>query len=109
MAIGQGGQRGVAAWIGQASSLLQPEARTGDHHGDGGQEDFSGFRERQPADSLRHVAWKASARDSAQRPLLVKQFTGGAQSELQLDWALTSKTAPTESFNVGDNVTFVTF
>ncbi len=76
---------------------LQPVARAGDRHGDGGQEDFSGFRERQPADSLRHVAWKASARDSAQRPLLVKQFAGGAQSELQLDWALTPETAPTET------------
>jgi len=76
---------------------LQPEARTGDHHGDGGQEDFSGFRERQPADSLRHVAWKTSARDSAQRPLLVKQFAGGAQSELQLDWTLTPEAAPTET------------
>ncbi|MGA9396308.1 MAG: DUF58 domain-containing protein [Azonexus sp.] len=76
---------------------LQPEARTGDHHGDGGQEDFSGFRERQPADSLRHVAWKASARDSAQRPLLVKQFAGGARSQLQLDWTLTPETTPTET------------
>lgn len=69
--------------------------RTGDHHGDGGQEDFSGFRERQPADSPRHVAWKASARDAGQRPLLVKQFAGGARTELQLDWALTPEaTAP---------------
>jgi uncharacterized protein (DUF58 family) len=75
----------------------QPEARTGDHHGVGGQEDFSGFRERQPADSLRHVAWKASARDSAQRPLLVKQFAGGAQSQLQLDWTLTPEAAPAET------------
>ncbi len=43
----------------------QPATRTGDHHGDGGQEDFAGFRERQPADSPRHVAWKASARRRA--------------------------------------------
>ena len=74
-----------------ATPLPMPQAtnQSGDHQGDGGQEDFSGFRERQPADSPRHVAWKASARDAGQRPLLVKQFAGGAQSELQLDWVLT--------------------
>lgn len=75
----------------------QPATRTGDHHGDGGQEDFSGFRERQPADSPRHVAWKASARDAGKRPLLVKQFAGGGQTELQLDWSLTPETAPPEA------------
>ena len=79
--------------------LPPPQAanRTGDHHGDGGQEDFSGFRPRQPADSPRHVAWKASARDAGQRPLLVKQFAGGAGSELQLDWSLTPDAAAAES------------
>ena len=79
--------------------LPPPQAtnRNGDHQGDGGQEDFSGFRERQPADSPRHVAWKASARDAGQRPLLVKQFAGGAQSELQLDWALTPDAAAPET------------
>ncbi|MBK7416335.1 MAG: DUF58 domain-containing protein [Dechloromonas sp.] len=60
---------------------LPPEQSTsmaGERYGDGGQEDFAGFRNRQPADSLRHVAWKACARDAGQRPLLVKQFAGGA-------------------------------
>ena len=82
-----------------ATPLPIPQAtnRSGDHQGDGGQEDFSGFRERQPADSPRHVAWKASARDAGQRPLLVKQFAGGAQSELQLDWALTPDAAAPET------------
>jgi uncharacterized protein (DUF58 family) len=56
---------------------------------DGGQDDFAGFRERQPADSPRHVAWKASARNAGEQPLLVKQFAGGAQRELQLAWSLT--------------------
>jgi uncharacterized protein (DUF58 family) len=56
---------------------------------EGGKDDFAGFREHQPADSLRHVAWKASARDSGNRPLLIKQFAGGSQAELQLDWRLT--------------------
>ena len=58
-------------------------------NGQGVQEDFSGFRERQPADSLRHVAWKASARDNGQRPLLIKQFAGGSDAELDLAWSAT--------------------
>lgn len=71
---------------------LQSAPRAGDQLGADGQEDFSGFRTRQPADSPRHVAWKASARDGGQRPLLVKLFAGGAQHELQLDWSLTPDT-----------------
>jgi len=61
----------------------------GERSGDGGQEDFAGFRDRQPADSPRHVAWKASARNAGDGPLLIKQFAGGAQVELTLDWQLT--------------------
>lgn len=69
----------------------------GDIEGDGGQDDFAGFRERQANDSLRHVAWKLSARDDGQRPLLIKQFAGGAQQRLQLDWAATDPTLPPET------------
>lgn len=58
--------------------------------GDGAQEDFAGFRERQPADSPRHVAWKASARHAGEGPLLIKEFAGGAQSELTFDWQSTA-------------------
>lgn len=58
-------------------------------HGQGGQEDFAGLRSRQPPDSLRHVAWKASARTDVDSPLLVKEFAGGAQGELIIDWQLT--------------------
>jgi uncharacterized protein (DUF58 family) len=79
---------------------LPPEQSTsmaGERYGDGGQEDFAGFRNRQPADSLRHVAWKASARDPGQRPLLVKQFAGGAEQELLLDWQLTPEAADSEA------------
>lgn len=54
-----------------------------------GNEDFAGFRDRQSADPLHHVAWKASARRAAEAPLLIKQFAGGADQELQLDWAMT--------------------
>lgn len=65
-----------------------PAAAGGERNGDGGQEDFAGFRQRQPADSPRHVAWKASARDM-EGPLLVKQFAGGAQVEGIFDWQQT--------------------
>lgn len=64
--------------------------------GDGGQDDFAGFRQRQPADPLHHVAWKASARQDGNAPLLIKQFAGGGQSELQLDWAQTDSALPAE-------------
>ncbi|MCL5668742.1 MAG: DUF58 domain-containing protein [Gammaproteobacteria bacterium] len=48
-----------------------------------GAEDFSGVRDYQGGDSLRHVHWKAVARQDA---LLTKQFSGGEESELWLDW-----------------------
>lgn len=54
--------------------------------GRSGDADFAGLRERQPADSPRHVAWKAAARDMGNRPLQVKLFSGGAQEILWLDW-----------------------
>ena len=75
----------------------QSTAQAGERYGEGGQEDFAGFRDRQPADSLRHVAWKASARDAGQRPLLVKQFSGGAEQELQLDWQITADAGDSET------------
>ncbi|MDR2112716.1 MAG: DUF58 domain-containing protein [Candidatus Accumulibacter sp.] len=62
---------------------------TAGRRGRSGQEDFSGLRERQPNDSPRHIAWKAVARDIDQRPLLVKQFAGGAAEELWLEWDMT--------------------
>lgn len=78
-----------------------PEARpalsNSTQHGEGGQEDFAGFRPRQPADSLRHVAWKASARNGGEGPLLVKEFAGGADSELIVDWQDTDPALPTDT------------
>jgi uncharacterized protein (DUF58 family) len=73
-----------------------PAAAGGERSGDGGQEDFAGFRQRQPADSPRHVAWKASARDM-EGPLLVKQFAGGAQVEGVFDWQQTDPSLPEET------------
>ena len=65
-------------------------SHTGQRQGDNGQEDFTGLRQRQPNDSPRHIAWKAVARDIEHRPLLIKQFAGGAAEELWLDLALTT-------------------
>jgi uncharacterized protein (DUF58 family) len=65
--------------------------------GKSGQEDFSGLRERQPNDSPRHVAWKAVARDFDHRPLLIKQFDGGAAEELWFDWKLTPEARDVET------------
>jgi uncharacterized protein (DUF58 family) len=74
------------------SDLPEPGAAsaTGERHGSSGQEDFAGFRTRQPADSPRHVAWKAVARDDGTRPLLVKRFAGGASEEIRFEWAMVS-------------------
>lgn len=69
----------------------------GTQHGADGQEDFAGFRPRQAADSLRHVAWKASARGSGEGPLLIKEFAGGADSELILDWQHTDPALPVDT------------
>lgn len=48
-----------------------------------GSEDFAGLRTHQPADSPRHVAWKAVARE---QPLLTKQFSGAGTVQVWLDW-----------------------
>ena len=72
-------------------------AHTGHHQGERGQEDFSGLRLYQPNDSPRHIAWKAVARDIEHRPLLIKQFAGGASEELWLDLAFAPADAPLET------------
>lgn len=74
-----------------------PAAHTGYRQGDSGQEDFTGLRQRQPSDPTRHIAWKAVARDFADRPLLIKQFSGGAEEELWLDWSLTATDSDVET------------
>lgn len=49
-----------------------------------GREDFAGLRHHQAADSPRHVAWKAVARGG---PWRTKEFGGGGQRSLSLDWS----------------------
>jgi len=77
-----------------------PVAAQGYRHGENGQEDFSGLRERQPSDPPRHIAWKAAARDAAERPLLLKQFAGGADEELWLDWRMTPAGDPEQRLSI---------
>jgi len=74
-----------------------PSPTGGDRRGDGGRDDFAGFRPRQPADSPRHVAWRASARQADGGSLLVKQFAGGAQVDLVLDGQQTDPGVDDES------------
>jgi uncharacterized protein (DUF58 family) len=74
-----------------------PAEPSGQQRGDSGQEDFTGLRLRQPSDPTRHIAWKAAARDFADRPLLVKQFAGGGEQKLWLDWSLTTTAGDIET------------
>jgi uncharacterized protein (DUF58 family) len=62
--------------------VAQAQTGQGLRHGEG-HDDFSGLRTYHSGDSLRHVAWKAMAREQG---MLTKQFSGEAQQELWLDW-----------------------
>ena len=48
-----------------------------------GADDFAGLRQYHSGDSLRHIHWKAAAR---QQGLLTKQFGGDRSEELWFDW-----------------------
>ena len=48
-----------------------------------GFDDFSGFKSYQPGDSLKHIHWKAYAREQG---LLSKTFCGGNNQHYWLDW-----------------------
>lgn len=64
-----------------------PQTGTGDNHLTmTGQEDFSGVRPFVVGDPMRHLAWKAMARQ-ADDTLLSKQFEGSGQRVLWLDWS----------------------
>jgi uncharacterized protein (DUF58 family) len=51
-------------------------------HGEG-HDDFIGLRTWHHGDSLRHVAWKAVAREQG---MFAKQFSGEAQQDVWLEW-----------------------
>lgn len=74
-----------------------PSPGGGERRGEAGDVDFAGFRDRQPADSRRHVAWKHSARRPVDAPLLVKQFAGGSEESLMLDWSACEPGQPPET------------
>jgi len=72
------------------TSLLLPLGENADQSGtlgtqQEGAEDFSGLREYRLGDAPRHVAWKASSKNTA---LLTKQFTTPGAAALWLDWAM---------------------
>lgn len=48
-----------------------------------GAEDFYGFREYQPGDAIRHIAWRAYARNEK---LMTKQFAAYADRRVWLEW-----------------------
>jgi uncharacterized protein (DUF58 family) len=78
-----------------ADALPFPEADASD--GDGAAPrgegvDFTGLRGYQPGDPPRRIAWKAVARGG--RELVTKQFAGGAEPSLWLDWRRTPERDP---------------
>ncbi len=64
-----------------------PPTRPHNGNGEGskgtGNDDFTGLRNYQPGDSLRHIHWKALAKEQG---LLTKQFGGEDCPELIFDW-----------------------
>ena len=71
----------------QAPPLPWSSGDSGGHRaGRLGSEDFAGLRSHQPADSPRHVAWKAAARLGPDAALMTKQFAGAAAARIWLDW-----------------------
>lgn len=67
----------------------QPLPVTTSHGGDGtftknvDGDDFAGLREFRPGDSLKHVHWKAAARD---QQMYTKLFSGSESDSIWLDW-----------------------
>lgn len=72
-----------------------PGAAGGDAQLADGNDDFAGLRRHQPSDPLRHVAWKAVARQDS-GPLQTKLFSGAAAQSLWFDWAALPQTLDTE-------------
>lgn len=62
---------------------LGDDERPGDQGRGTGRDDFAGLRHHQPADSPRHVAWKAVARGG---PWRTKEFDGAGARAVWLNW-----------------------
>ncbi|HQA09753.1 DUF58 domain-containing protein [Zoogloea sp.] len=62
---------------------LGDDSRSGAGAQGRGRDDFAGLRHHQPADSPRHVAWKAVARGG---PWRTKEFAGAGSRRAWLDW-----------------------
>lgn len=63
---------------------VAPALTAGHLRGRYGQDDFDGLRPHLASDSPRHIAWKVYAREG---PLVVKEFAGGDDGEIALEWA----------------------
>jgi len=59
-----------------------------------GTDDFTGFRQYRPGDSIRNIDWKIYAREQG---LLVKRFSGSGAQKLVLHWDQTAHLPDTES------------
>ena len=66
----------------------EPGQGGSDHHGD---DDFSGLRTYQPADSPKRIAWRTLAQE---QELQTKQFTGEGPGRVWLDYEATLHLAP---------------
>jgi uncharacterized protein (DUF58 family) len=73
---------------------VAPASSAGHLHGRFGRDDFHGLRPHVASDSPRHVAWKVYAREG---PLVVKEFAGGDDGEIILDWAALPASLDTEA------------
>lgn len=81
----------------EAGQVPLPQvAEHGDSQGPAlaGADDYGGLRSYQPGDSMRHIAWKASARGES---LLTKQFESHLAPDIVLDWALLPSTLDVEA------------
>lgn len=71
------------------------EAFQGASHAGQDADDFAGLRPHQPTDPLRHVAWKAAARQDDEK-LQTKLFSGQSAQKLWLDWEATPSALTSE-------------
>jgi uncharacterized protein (DUF58 family) len=60
-------------------------------------EQFAGFREYRPGDSLRHIHWKGVAKGQG---VHVKQYSGHGSGELVLDWEATPRGDPENRLSI---------